>query len=766
MAGHLSVATGPFDLDFNPKGLTERAPSPCFRLNLETRKDIMPFHRIAVSLLFFFSFFALSSLSNAAETSQPINGVNELIRILEDESARNALLSRLKNEAAQQIEQQEEDPTLARQIAEQTRAAAEQIVVGGEAVWSGLASLAVVFTGGNLIDYDTIKALVLNVVIVGAGLFAAFYVLRLLAHIFQTALARRATDRHWSVRVAFTVISGTIDVATVALAWGAGYLIAMQVAGETTGRMDINQTLLLNAFLAVELLKVLMRFVLQPRYPALRLVVLSDTTAAYWFFWSARAASLVGYTFMFAAPLLASTASGGGAAQALRVLVMLTALVIAILVIQQNRDRVRQALSSRAAGGRADFLARSGAFLAGIWHFLAITYLVAFFLVWLVNPLNALPFMITATAKSIVAVIIGAVVISFVGRFANAGVRLSDDIRERLPVLEERLKAYVPRVMQVFRMGIICCVIVSIGQSWGLVDVLGWLSSEAGQRVSGSALAALVIVAVGFLAYLAVSSWIEYRLNPEFGSIPTSREKTLLSLFRNAFTISLVVMVSMLALAQIGVNIAPLLAGAGVLGLAIGFGAQKLVQDIITGVFIQLENVMNEGDVVSLGSVSGVVEKLTIRSVSIRSLDGTLHLIPFSSVDTVSNLVKDFGYHVAEIRIAYREDLGAVKEAMQEAFDLLMKTEWREKIIDQLEMHGVTALGESAITMRARIKTLAGGHWGAGRAYNELIKEVFDRRGIEIPFPHMRFYMGDEKAGKRSPLSLGLEDAATATHGS
>lgn len=719
----------------------------------------MPFRRIAASLLFLLALLTAPALSNAQEpsspTPQPSSSVDELIRILENEDARNALLTRLKNEAAAQQVQEpvEEDPTIARQIAEQTRAAAEQIVAGGEAVWSGVAALAVIFTGTSTVDYGAIQTLILNVILVGAGLFASFFVLRMLAHVLQRTLDRRAAGRHWSIRAIFTVIATVADIVTVALAWGAGYVIALQVVGGATGRMDINQTLLLNAFLMVEMLKVAMRLVLQPRFPALRLMPISDTTAAYWYFWAARAVSLVGYTFMFVAPILASTVSEA-AAQAVRVLVMLTALVIAIVVILQNRDRVRQALSSRAAGGRTDFIGRSGAFLAGIWHLLAIAYLIAIFVVWLVNPTAALPFMMAATIKSIVAMVVGGLVIAFIGRFANAGLRLPEDVRARLPALEGRLQAFVPRVMQIIRTVVTIGVVVAIAQSWGLIDFLGWLSSEAGQRISGSAFAALVILLIGFVAYLAMSSWVEYRLNPEFGTIPTSREKTLLSLFRNAFTIALVVLVSMLALAQIGVNIAPLLAGAGVLGLAIGFGAQKLVQDIITGVFIQLENVMNEGDVVSLGSVSGVVEKLTIRSVSIRSLDGTLHLIPFSSVDTVSNMVKGFGYHVAEIGVAYRENIDEVKEAMQEAFDLLMQTEWSEKIIDKLDMQGITAFGDSAITVRARIKTIAGGHWGTGRAYNEFIKQVFDRRGIEIPFPHVTLYMGEDKAGKAPPLRL------------
>lgn len=697
---------------------------------------------IVASFILFLSMILLSAPSFAQNGSEAVSkqasSVDDLIRILENEEARHALLSRLKSEAAAQASTTSDsgEPTIARQIAEQTKAAAEHIVAGGEAVWDGVSSIATIISEPDSMNYRALQAFVLNVLLVGAALFASYLVLRMTTHFLQHRFARRADGRHWSLRVLFTAISTLIDIMAIALSWGAGYIIALQVVGGGTGRMDINQTLLLNAFLMVELLKVAMRTMLQPRFPALRLPPVCDTTAAYWYFWLARIISLVGYTFLFVAPVIASLASDT-AAQVVRVVVMLTVLLIAVIIILQNRDRVKQTLSARAASGRVDFISRSGAFLAGIWHLLAIAYVVSALIVWLVNPAIALPFMVAATIKSILAFIFGGLVIAFVARFANAGLRLPDDVRLRLPMLQARLQAFVPLMMQIVRSLVSAGVLIAVAQSWGLIDFLGWLASETGQRFTTSTIAALVILLLGFLAYLAMSSWIEYRLNPEFGSIPTSREKTLLSLFRNAFNIALVILVTMLALAQIGVNIAPLLAGAGVLGLAIGFGAQKLVQDIITGVFIQLENVMNEGDIVSLGNVTGAVEKLTIRSVSIRSLDGTLHLIPFSSVDTVSNLMKDFGYHVAEIRVGLREDIGAVKSAMQEAFDLLMQTEWKDKVIDDLEMHGITAFGDSFITVRARIKTLAGSHWGTGRAYNEIIKQVFDQRGINIPFPHI-----------------------------
>jgi moderate conductance mechanosensitive channel len=716
----------------------------------------MRVRNIAASVVLFLSLLMSFSPSVAQDsgetTSRPASSVDDLIRILENEEARNSLLSRLKSQAAAETSATSTagEQTIARQIAEQTKAAAEHIVAGGEAVWEGVAGIATALSEPDSLNYRELQGFALNFLLVGAALFASFLALRIVAHFLQRHFANRAEGRHWSLRFFFTAISTLIDIMVVALAWSAGYIIALQLGGSGTGRMDINQTLLLNAFLMVELLKVAMRTTLQPRFPTLRLPPIGDTTAAYWYFWLARVISLVGYTFLFVAPVIASLASDTSA-QVVRVVVMLTVLLITLLIILQNRDRVRQTLSSRAASGRSDFLSRSGAFLSGIWHLIAIAYAVSAFVVWLVNPEIALPFMVAATVKSIVAFIFGGLVITFIARFANAGLRLPDDVRLRLPMLEGRLQAFVPLMMQVVRTLVSTGVVIAVAQSWGLIDFLGWLGSEAGQRITTSTIAAMVILLLGFLAYLAMSSWIEYRLNPEFGTIPTSREKTLLSLFRNAFTIALVILVSMLALAQIGVNIAPLLAGAGVLGLAIGFGAQKLVQDIITGVFIQLENVMNEGDIVSLGNVTGAVEKLTIRSVSIRSLDGTLHLIPFSSVDTVSNLMKDFGYHVAEIRVGLREDIGAVKQAMHEAFDLLMQTEWKDKVIDDLEMHGITAFGDSFLTVRARIKTIAGSHWPVGRAYNEIIKQVFDQRDIQIPVPRMSLAMGSD--GRQNALT-------------
>jgi len=259
-----------------------------------------------------------------------------------------------------------------------------------------------------------------------------------------------------------------------------------------------------------------------------------------------------------------------------------------------------------------------------------------------------------------------------------------------------------------------------------------------------------VILVVAVAVWLGLASLIEHKLNPETGGgVLSARAQTLLTLFRNALAIALITMTTMILLAEIGINIGPLIAGAGVLGLAIGFGSQKLVQDIITGIFIQVENAMNTGDVVTVGGVTGTAEKLSIRSVGIRDLSGTYHIVPFSSVDTVSNYMREFGNHVGEYGIAYRESIDDAIEQLQLAFeDLQASEEHCHKLLAPLTVAGVVALADSSVNIRVVIKTTPGDQWGVGRAYNRLVKLRFDEAGIEIPFPHTTLYFGEDKQGQ------------------
>jgi small conductance mechanosensitive channel len=679
-------------------------------------------------------------------------GLDELIRIIENDETRALLIERLRQAetGAELPAEVPADLSIARQLAEYTRAAAEGASATLRALGQVFVDLQSGLSGTLDADFDAIRDVSIGVALVGAGLFGSFLVLRIVVLWLQGGIARRAQGRGMISRIIYAVVAALVDLGAVLLAWAIGYVVALMIGG-TVGRMGINQSLLLNAFLLVELTKLAVRSLLSPRFAALRLIGVGDDNVAYWSFWLGRIISLIGYTFLFVSPLLVTYLSVG-AASAVQVLVMATAVTIGIIVVLQNKDDVRTWLTAIASRRGNDGAGQLLILLGQYWHVVAIAYLITLLVVWFANPEQALPFMLGATLQSLVAILVGVIIVGFISRFVRAGLRLPGDIKERLPLLETRLQAFVPTVMEVVRWVVIGGVLLAIAQAWALFDAVGWISSEAGQQIAGAVISAALIILVCVVLHVVVASWVEYRLNANFGTVPTAREKRLLNLFKNAFTIALVVFGLMLALAQVGVNIAPLLAGAGVVGLAIGFGAQKLVQDIITGIFIQFENVMNEGDVVAVGATSGVVEKLTIRSVTIRDLNGTVHLIPFSSVDQVSNMVRGFSFHVAEIGVAYDSDIAEVKQAMQDAFTQLMQTEHGESILDELDMHGVIAFADSAVTVRARIKTLPGKHWGAGRAYSEIVKTIFEERGIEIPYPHVTYVAAGGSKPARSSV--------------
>lgn len=734
-------------------------PAPAARTPIDSFPP-GPAMRTLISLLLFLLLCGAPSLAQPAaqggsKPGEPNADVEALITILENDQARHRLIDKLRAAAAEGNQPAAEaapETTIAQEVAAYTKDAAESASGLIKTTAALVERIAGVFSGGVSIDVQSLWNAVRNSALVVVLTFAVYLALRFAFGRFQRTFANAATRGGRFERFGLIGLSALADALTVLAAWAIGSVSSLSAfVIDQAGQAEMNRALFLNAFLVIEFIKVLARTLLAPRWPALRIWTLGDTTAAYWYFWLSRFVSVVGYTMFFLAPIVAVNVSED-AAQVVRVVVMFAALVLALIVILQNRDQVRRWLLRRSETRRTDILGRFLAGLARLWHVVAIGYLILVFVLWLAAPAMALPFVLAATVQSIIAIAIGVLLTGVIARVAGAGINLPAEVSERLPLLERRLNAFVPNVLRAVRILVAAVVLLVIAQFWRAADVVGWLSSEVGQRFAVSIVSAILIMLVGGLIYLAVQSWVEYRLNPNYGHVPSPRERTLLALFRNAFVVALGVLIVMLVLSEFGVNIGPLLAGAGVVGLAVGFGAQKLVQDIITGAFIQFENAMNEGDVVTAGGVTGTVERLTIRSVSLRTLDGAYHLIPFSSVDAVTNFMKNFSYHVASIGVDYGASIPEVKQAMHEAFDKLKEAGFAGDIIGDLEMHGVTEFADSAILVRARIKTKPGKHFALGRAYNEIIKEVFEERGIEIPFPHVTFYMGGEdKAGKSPP---------------
>jgi len=695
-----------------------------------------------------------------------------LAELLEDESARNELIEELRRLAAGSPAPEgagevagEAPPvrSLARRIADSTRGFAQD---GIARINEGVAELAAVTRGSRTVDWSTITPAALDLLLVIAATLAGFFVLRRLVRpLFSYAgrwAARGTAGQRLARRALAVTASVVVDLLAIALAWVGGYAFALFVIGDG-GSMSPRESLFLNAFLVVETFKALLRMVFAARDGDLRLVPVSGPTAAYWNTFLARLSGFIGYGILLLVPMI-NDLFYPALGRLAGTLVMVIAFLYALVVILRNRAAVRAQLLERARASAAAFPRVGLGMLARGWHVLAIVYFAALALAMLARPEDALPLMLKATAQTLAAIGAGLFLSMLLGQVIRPPVRVPETTRQRFPLLEQRLNRFVPAALKVVRLVIVLAVIGVVLDAWGLFNLSAWLASDAGLGVLGTALTVAAIVVVAVLVWIGLASWIEHRLNPDTGSgQPSAREMTLLSIFRNAVTVALSVMTLMIVLAEIGINIGPLLAGAGVLGLAIGFGAQKLVQDIITGIFLQLENAIHAGDVVTVAGTTGTAETLTIRSLGIRDLSGTYHIIPFSSVDSVSNYMRGFAYHVGDYGVAYREDTDEVIVKLREAFDeLAADPEQGQEVIGELEVHGVTALADSSVNIRVRIKTRPGSQWSVGRAYNRLVKRHLDAAGIEIPYPHMTLYFGQDKDGSAPPAPVRLTEAAAA----
>ena len=234
------------------------------------------------------------------------------------------------------------------------------------------------------------------------------------------------------------------------------------------------------------------------------------------------------------------------------------------------------------------------------------------------------------------------------------------------------------------------------------------------------------------------------------------RLNTLMGIVKKGVAIFIWTIFIMIFLKKINIDIAPLLAGAGIVGLAVGFGAQELVRDFITGFFILLENQIRTGDVAIINGTSGLVEKIELRTITLRDLSGTVHVFQNGKINTVSNMTKGWSAIVFDIGVAYKENLDRVMEIMSEvAEDLRQDQKFKSLILEPMEIFGLDSFGDSALVVKGRIKTKPIQQWVVGREYRKRLKEAFDKHKIEIPFPHRTIYWGEEI----DPLKLTLRQA-------
>jgi small conductance mechanosensitive channel len=292
---------------------------------------------------------------------------------------------------------------------------------------------------------------------------------------------------------------------------------------------------------------------------------------------------------------------------------------------------------------------------------------------------------------------------------------------------------------------------------WGF-DVLDWLRSDIGRNVLASAgRMVIVVVAAVMLARLVQILSARYigAVDDAGQPVHSNRSRTLVSMARNVALTVLGAIGVVEVLSEVGVNANALLAGAGVVGLAVGFGSQRLVQDLITGLFILLGDTVRVGDVVDLTGKAGVVEAISMRTITLRDYNGNVHTIPYSSIEVVTNMTKEFSFAVFDVVVDIREDADRVMDVLHE-LDTQLRREWpyRRIMLEPLEIAGVDQFRETSVLIKARSKVRAGEQWKVLREFNRRMKRRFDELGIQLAYPQRIVQVADEHGSEAPPPAI------------
>jgi moderate conductance mechanosensitive channel len=299
-------------------------------------------------------------------------------------------------------------------------------------------------------------------------------------------------------------------------------------------------------------------------------------------------------------------------------------------------------------------------------------------------------------------------------------------------------------------------------------DFIDWitetlrLDNEGLLRVGGRVLGIWLLAWAGLWLVQVAARRIEKSVDDGDNSVTTMREKrgrTISQLLRSVGRI-LIVVIAVLLTVNTFINIAPILAGAGILGLAVSFGSQSLVKDVIAGFFILSEDQFGVGDIIEAGGKAGVVERMTIRVVVLRDLEGVMHVVPNGEIKVVSNRTRGWARAVVDVSIPYRENVDRCLTVVRdEAAEFSVDPQWRIQLDGPVEVLGVESLGDSAVILRTLVKTQPGSQWTCGREWRRRLKLRFDREGIEIPYPQRDVHLM-VKGGEGEALVQGMRAAA------
>ena len=717
---------------------------------------------LVLTLLVLPQAWALAAEGDSAEAATAIDPakVEGLVKTLEDPEARAKLIEQLKTLTAAQEETGEPQNVdelslsfvemVTRQINAFTQASFElsQTIVDLPDLTNWLLEQATDPTHRSYwIDLLTKLAVTLGGSVIG------YHIAR---RLLKPTIDRFYQERPDGVvtRVPLAVLRGGLRLIPILAFAAVGYGLLALLSDWNGDAVSVFGRSLVNATIFCMVLVVGARTVLAPSAPGLRLVHLSDDLARYVFVWIKRFIYLIAYSYVvFQNELVLKIPPSiyGGINRALGLVVVL----MLIYLVLRNRKPVAQWLRGN---GHAESdqvmhaLARCRRLVADIWPVFAIFYIVSTYLIWALDIPGGFALLFRGGVLTTFLLAIARPLAYGVESALGRGLSLGTGIRRRYPAFERRINRYLG-MLQGFAVSLVYfLILLSLVQIWGfdLFALIGGLfSDETWSRLKNAA----TVAAVSFLIWELISTLIENYLDTIDDSGTrverSARARTLLPLLRTFLFLLICTIVTLTTLSTLGVDVTPVLAAAGVIGIAIGFGSQKLVQDIINGLFILFQDTIAVGEVVDVAGHSGVVEHISVRTIGLRDLSGRAHTIPFSEVTTITNHTKDFAFAEMDIGVGYREDVDEVMEVIRQiGAELEIDPVQGENIMEPMQVLGVDQLADSAVVIKARIKTRPMTQWAVKRAFNRLMKYRFDELGIEIPFPHQTVYFGEDKEGK------------------
>lgn len=504
----------------------------------------------------------------------------------------------------------------------------------------------------------------------------------------------------------------------------------------------------------------LLRVFLGPDPALPRLLRISDEDANYAWLWGMR---LARYTFFYVVltQSLRLLRIPADAYAFIRGALLLGFPVMIGTFVLQAAAEIQLRLGKRTpdAGGQEPVLHRSLRLTARYGQFLLVGYAWAFFLFLILHLDTAFSYLLAATLKTVLTGVLLWLAFRLLDWLFGILFHIEKVVKGRFIGLEVKANRYIHIFRKCLNGVLVVMALGVAGQVWG-VPLRDLVLSGTGSLLIWRGIGIVLAIVVA-LAVLEVCGFVRGHLLRDDGWTwfkVTQKTRTLIPMLHAGIKVGVWFVAGVTVLDRLGVSVGPILAGAGILGLAVGFGSQTLVKDLINGLFILFEDSIRVGDWIRLGDRGGSVEAVSIRTIRLRDLDGNVHVIPNSSIDVLTNLSKDFSRAVLDVGVAYRENVDEVIEILKEiGAEMCQDPEYAPDILEPLEVFGLDRFEDSAVVIRARFTTRPLKQWGVRREFNRRLKRVFDARGIEIPFPHRTVYMGALKDGEAPPLFLKLK---------